>query len=237
MPAAPRFTPPVSHSAPHPAPAAPPDPAPLPESPAAAADPDDRRSRKRRQTADHLVRTAFALFAEHGYEQVTMEQIAAAADVAKGTLYNHFPVKEALVRARMHAELAEALPRLFAGLPPELDCAGRLRAFLRATAAYSEQARDYLPHYIAYRLSQPLAARGAENRSGLDRVYARLLADGQARGEISGDFPADLLADTLQFMHLSTLLRWLETPGLALADAFDTMLDLFLHGCAAGDGR
>ena len=233
MPAAPRSTPPTSHLAP----AATPDPAQPSESPTGGAGPDDRRSRKRRQTAEHLVRTAFALFAEHGYAQVTMEQIAAAADVAKGTLYNHFPVKEALVRARMHAELAEALPRLFAELPPELGCAGRLRAFLHATAAYSEQARDYLPHYIAYRLAQPLDARGAENRSGLDRVYARLLADGQARGEISADFPADLLADTLQFMHLGTLLRWLETPGLALADAFDAMLDLFLHGCATGGGR
>ncbi|CAJ0730919.1 hypothetical protein R77592_02498 [Ralstonia mannitolilytica] len=53
-----------------------------------------RRERKRLQTLDHLAATAFALFEQHGYDAVTMEQIAAQADVSKGTLYNHFPLKE-----------------------------------------------------------------------------------------------------------------------------------------------
>ena len=35
-----------------------------------------RRERKRTQTLDHLAATAFALFEQHGYEAVTMEQIA-----------------------------------------------------------------------------------------------------------------------------------------------------------------
>ena len=47
-----------------------------------------RRERKRIQTLDHLAATAFSLFEQHGYDAVTMEQIAAQADVSKGTLYN-----------------------------------------------------------------------------------------------------------------------------------------------------
>lgn len=194
---------------------------------------EGRRSRKRQQTADHLVDVAFALFAEHGYAAVSMEQIAAVADVAKGTLYNHFPVKEALVRHRLHADLATRLPELIAALPTEGCCAARLRALLRVSAGYLVSARDYLPHYIHYRLSQPLADLGGANRSGLDRVFAQLLAEGQARGEITGHPQADQLANYLQFMHLATLLRWLATPGLDLADAFDDMLTLFLDGCGA----
>ncbi len=200
--------------------------------------PDDepgRRARKRQQTADRLVAVAFELFAAHGYANVTMEQIAAAADVAKGTLYNHFPVKEALVRHRLHADLATHLPGLLAALPAGAGCAERLRAFLHASAAYSTRQRDYLPYYIHYRLSQPLGELNGANRSGLDQVYVSLLSDGQASGEIDRRHAPALLADMLQFMHLSTLLRWLATPGLELADAFDDMLDLFLHGCAAGE--
>ena len=41
-----------------------------------------RRERKRAQTLDHLAAVAFALFEEHGYDAVTMEQIAVASDVA-----------------------------------------------------------------------------------------------------------------------------------------------------------
>ena len=193
---------------------------------------EPRRSRKRQQTADRIVSAAFTLFATRGYAAVTMEQIAAAADVAKGTLYNHFPVKEALVRYRMHADLADRLPGVLAALPPAASCASRLRAFLHASAAYLTEAREYLPAYLQYRLGQPIGDIKGANRSGLDRVFTELIAAGQTAGEVSGRLSATVLADQLQFLHLGTLLRWLADPGLDLGDAFDQMLDLLLNGCA-----
>ncbi|MCZ4303108.1 helix-turn-helix domain containing protein [Zoogloeaceae bacterium G21618-S1] len=195
--------------------------------------PLSRRSRKRQQTADHVVTIAFDLFEAHGYEAVTMEQIAAAADVAKGTLYNHFPVKEALVRHRMHADLVARMPGVLAALPTAASCAERLRIFLLATGDYAADMRDYLPHYIRYRLSQPAGASSAEGGSGLDRIYAGLLAEGQGAGEIATRHSPQQLAEALHFLHLSTLLRWLATPDLALRDALDDMLDLFFNGCVA----
>lgn len=192
--------------------------------------PEGRRARKRQQTADHLTDIAFELFASQGYEAVTMEQIAATADVAKGTLYNHFPVKEALLSHRFHADLAAAMPGLFAELARLPGSVARLRGFLQASAAYNEGVRDYLAPYLHYRLSQPVDTLGRDNRSGLDQIYIRLLADGQAAGEIRPDLPLQQLADTLAFMHLGTVLRWLRTPDTSLAAEFDTMLDLFLNG-------
>lgn len=193
-----------------------------------------RRTRKREETAEHLVGTAFELFAARGYAAVTMEQIAAAADVAKGTLYNYFPVKEALLNHRFHADLSAALPGLFADLAALPGRIERLRAFLHASAAYNERARDYLAPYLHYRLSRPVDTLGRDNRSGLDQIYNRLLADAQAAGEIRQDLPAQQLADYLAFMHLGTLLRWLRTPDASLAAEFATMLDLFLEGARDG---
>lgn len=195
--------------------------------------PPGRRSRKRQQTADHLVSVAFDLFAAQGYEPVTMENIAAAADVAKGTLYNHFPVKEALLAHRFHADLAAAMPAILAEFAALPNCVARLRAFLHASAAYNEGIRKYLAPYLHYRLSQPLDSLGRDNRSGLDRIYAQLLADGQASGDIRADLPVQRLADSLAFMHLGTVLRWLRTPDARLAAEFDAMLDLFLAGAGS----
>lgn len=194
-----------------------------------------RRSRKRRQTAEHIVTVAFELFARHGYATVTMEQIAAEADIAKGTLYNYFPVKEALVRHRMQMDMAEQLPGLLAALPKEASCPERLRAFMHIAAGYMSGFREYLPPYIHYRLSQPLDLSADTHTAGLIQVFIPLLAEGQAAGQISGRHTAEFLAINLQFLHLSTLLRWLATPGLELADAFDEMLDLFFQGCARGE--
>jgi AcrR family transcriptional regulator len=194
-----------------------------------------RRSRKREETAGRLVDVAFELFARYGYEPVTMEQIAAAADVAKGTLYNHFPVKEALLSHRFHGQLAAAMPAVFAELAQLPSSLARLHVFLHRSAEFAERSREYMAPYLHYRLSRPVDSLGRDNRSGLDQIYARLLADGQASGEIRADLPAQRLADSLAFSHLGTLLYWLRTPGSSLAAEFDAMLDLFLAGAGGTD--
>lgn len=196
--------------------------------------PNDRRGRKRLQTADHLVRIAFELFAAHGYANVTMEQIAAAADVAKGTLYNHFPVKEALVRHRFHADLAAVMPELMATLQGLARCEQQLREFVRVNAEYFEGMRDYVGPYLRYRLSMPIVLPAGESRSGIDRVYGHLLEGGQTRGEIRRDIPLAHLTGYLSFLHMGCMVAWSQVEGRSLAQEFDIMLDLFLQGAAAG---
>lgn len=58
---------------------------------------ETRRERKRRQTRRLLFETAVRLFDEQGYQQTTVAQIAAAADVATKTFFNHFASKEAVL--------------------------------------------------------------------------------------------------------------------------------------------
>jgi len=54
------------------------------------------RERKKQQVRQVIADTAEALFAERGFEQVTIAEIAQAADVSKKTVFNYFPAKEDL---------------------------------------------------------------------------------------------------------------------------------------------
>jgi len=54
----------------------------------------DRRSRKRLATRQGISNVATRLFFERGFEQVTVDEIAAAADVGRMTVFNHFARKE-----------------------------------------------------------------------------------------------------------------------------------------------
>ena len=56
-----------------------------------------RRARKKQQTMALIAGTAGRLFLEHGFDGVTVAQIAAAADVSEQTVFNHFRTKEDLV--------------------------------------------------------------------------------------------------------------------------------------------
>ena len=56
--------------------------------------PSDRRSRKRLATRQSISVAATGLFLERGFDPVTVDEIAAAADVGRMTVFNHFPRKE-----------------------------------------------------------------------------------------------------------------------------------------------
>ena len=65
-----------------------------------------------------LVAGAARAFADAGVRGATMQEVAAAAGVAKATLYNHFRTKDEIVRALLDAEL-ERLTALATSLPRE----------------------------------------------------------------------------------------------------------------------
>ncbi len=67
------------------------------------------RERKKRQTRELIAETARRLFAEHGFERVTVAGIARAADVSEQTVFNYFPTKEDLVYWRLGAFEEELL--------------------------------------------------------------------------------------------------------------------------------
>src|SRR5213595_3225413 len=58
-----------------------------------------RRQRKKDAARSLILATAIELFSTHGIDEVTVEQIADAADVGKGTIYNYFQTKEDIVVA------------------------------------------------------------------------------------------------------------------------------------------
>lgn len=188
-----------------------------------------RRERKRLQLLDTLADTAWTLFESEGFAAVTMERIADVADVAKGTLYKHFPAKEALLRHRFHRELEKAWPQVLADIVGLPNFEGQLRAFLQRSAAWSQSHRTYLLPYVQFRLSEPRRL-DAESRSGLDRIFCHFIAQGQASGEFCAAREPTVLAVYLEFLYLAALLRWLQHEDLSLTGEFSGMLDLFLFG-------
>lgn len=63
-----------------------------------------RRQRKQLETRERLYQCAMQLLSEHDFHEVTVERITEAADVGKGTFFNYFSNKEAIVRYRFELE-------------------------------------------------------------------------------------------------------------------------------------
>ncbi|NUS03773.1 MAG: TetR family transcriptional regulator [Nonomuraea sp.] len=93
------------------------------------------RERKKARTRETILREAFALFRERGYNATTVEQIAEAAEISPATFFRYFPTKEDLVTLDRFPPLVEAL----ATQPPGAPVTVLRGAFRAAFAALSAE--------------------------------------------------------------------------------------------------
>ena len=195
-----------------------------------------RRERKLRQMTEHIAGTAATLFESLSYESVTMERIAEEADVAKRTLYNHFPTKEAVLAYWIDAELKRDLASLQSSIARCRTFRSRITCVLHASADWCEKHPEHLMAYLRHRLlsagtRSPQQARS--DSSDIALMWQQLIAAGQQTGEICKASPADQLATWFHHLYLGALLRWLNTPGLSLENEFRSITKLFIEGAAA----
>lgn len=200
-----------------------------------------RRERKRQRTKDLIAATAFRLFEAHGYEAITMEQVATEADVAKGTLYKYFPVKEALLAHQFRQEIAAGAAALQGEIARQPTFAARMSLLLHASAEWNKSRRAYLPHYLRFRLIDiDFGMRGPapeELRSGSYAILEALIGAGQEEGAVRGDLPPGQLAWMFEFMCMGAVMVWLSQPKGGLRPKFDFALEVLLHGVAAPENK
>src|SRR5204863_9323119 len=87
------------------------------------------RERKKARTRRLIADAAARLFAERGYENVAVSDVAREADVAEQTVYNYFPTKERLVTDR-EEQIQDRLLDLIRSRPPGVTPAAAIRDFV-----------------------------------------------------------------------------------------------------------
>lgn len=98
------------------------------------------RQRKKERTRAAIQTAALELFLEKGYEQTTTSEIARAADVSAGTLFNYFPNKESLLAD----EFDPIFIRHLRGRPPDEPIFAAVRRAMRAGLTEAQDAVSVL---------------------------------------------------------------------------------------------
>ena len=169
------------------------------------APPEGLRARKKRATRDAIAATARRLFAERGFDDVTVAEVAAAADVSEKTVFNHFATKEDLVFAGGETRLAE-LHAAIATRPPGTSVLDVFRAnseaMLDTVAAGAGEDRLVVPRIVrdSPTLQQRLAAGWEHEAATLVAVVA------EATGADDDDLVPAVVARTLAWT-LITIFR------------------------------
>jgi AcrR family transcriptional regulator len=168
---------------------------------------------------DRLLEAAVAAFSRDGLDG-TLDAIAKDAGVGIGTLYRHFPTREALIEAAYRSELGrlcDAVPSLPRAMPPD----AAMRAWMDRYVDYMATKRG-----MADALRAVIASGGnpyAQSRDSLTSAITALLEAGVAAGTLRPDVrPEDVL------LSLSGVSLTAGEP--AQRDQAGRMLDLLMDG-------
>ncbi|MGH3493552.1 MAG: TetR/AcrR family transcriptional regulator [Sciscionella sp.] len=189
-----------------------------------------RVQRKRGRRIQEIVTTAAALFGEHGYDAISLEDVAEALDVTKGSLYYYFASKDELGTAAIETLGNEWTARLqrHAQAQPGAPSA-RLRALLHehiriAVCDYPAALRLFL---VPRAWPDAQSARIKELRRRHDQLFRRVIEEGVD----SGEFSVTGTDTTLQCMHaaMAQAPLWCahlrgQTRERAISELTDTLM-------------
>jgi AcrR family transcriptional regulator len=183
------------------------------------------------QNLESVVSTAVALFAEHGYDATSMDDIAQALGIKKASLYHHVGSKEALLEL--------ALDRAFAALEGAVADEGtederaivRLERITRAVVATTVGgAMPYVTLLLSVRGSTDAGRSALRRRRRFDRRLAALLEAAVAEGDVRADLDAAAVA-RLFYGMVNSIVGWYR-PGRGLAPdkLADTVVAMLFDG-------
>jgi AcrR family transcriptional regulator len=192
------------------------------------------QDRRRRYIASEIAAAAMTLFGEHGFDDVTVEEIAAAAGISSRTFFRYYATKEEVIlqyQRRLNERLVEAL----AGRPPEEGPVTALReAYLATSRVAPEDCETVVERNRFLAGSRALRVRADGERAADSKAVTDVLAE-----RIGAD-PADPRLETVAVAMGATasaaFTRWVAAGGIGdPADEIGGALALIERGLAALD--
>jgi AcrR family transcriptional regulator len=192
-----------------------------------------RRQRRSAEIRERLFRAALSLFAEKGFAETTVEDITNAADVGKGTFFNHFPSKDHILLAFGEMQLG----KLEAAIELARQTNASMTDFLRGLGVRMTQEPARNPALIrvllqAYLSTTPVRAAMLDLQKRVHTLQTQMMQLGQDRGEIRKDLPAAELAHVFRQTIFGTLLIWSLYGDSTLQARIESAFDVVWTGLA-----
>lgn len=169
-----------------------------------------RRERKKAAIRKRIVAKGIKLFSRHGIADVTVDQIAEAADIGKGTVYNYFETKEDIVVAFMvdfEREVQRKLGRLIRSKRPlEATLAVFVLRQLRMKERYHSFVRVFLTQMFQH--TDEFLPYMVEMQKAIDAPLEKLFVRLQQRRAVRRDVPLADLIGVFKTIQLGLTALW-----------------------------
>jgi AcrR family transcriptional regulator len=185
------------------------------------------RERKKQKTREAIQRAAVRLFSKQGYEETTIEEIAAAVEISPSTFFNYFPTKEDVVMMEAYDPIAM---ELFLQRPKDEPLQVAFGRVLEGIGGLMQRDRDLILARTKLMFGEPaLRARVWDELGRTQAAFIPVLA------ERTGRSPNDFEVRVITRMFISALyeagLEWIRNEGRGnLVDYYRRAIDIIERG-------
>jgi AcrR family transcriptional regulator len=191
----------------------------------------DRRQRRSAEIRERLFRAALALFAKKGFAETTVEDITNAADLGKGTFFNHFPSKDHILIAFSDMQIAKLQLAVNEARQSNESMTTFLRGMSLKMIAEPGRSPDVMRALLLANLSSSSVREAMrENYLRGHGLLSELMQLGQERGELRGDLSAGELAHVFRQMLLGTVLVWSVFGDASLPERIEAAMNVLWTG-------
>ncbi|WP_197495321.1 mycofactocin system transcriptional regulator [Mycobacterium kyorinense] len=190
--------------------------------------PQARVGRRRSTTPHHITDVALGLFAARGFDEVSVDDVAQAAGIARRTLFRYYASKNAIPWGDFDAHL-QHLRELLDDVDVDVPLGEALRTALLAFNTFDDS------ETVRHRQRMRVILQTAELQAYSMTMYAgwrEVISEFVARR--SGAKPADLLPQTVAWMMLGVALsayeHWLDDESVSLPQALGGAFDVVRAG-------
>ncbi len=187
-----------------------------------------------------ILEAACQVFAERGFREATLDEIAGKAGLAKGTLYLYFSSKEEIFQSVMYSRLSELMARMRTAVSSGSTAAERIRNIIKARLEFFRSDEAFWRIYYTEfgQLCQQRHVKDERFRElflQATQLVAPVLQEGMERGELRR-MPPMAAAMALLDLLRNTMALYLMGMQKEEVDLEQFVFDLFWGGVAAPGG-
>jgi len=187
--------------------------------------------RKENTTKGRIIKAAWDLFYENGYEDTTIEEIIELSETSKGSFYHYFKGKDALLSSLSYL-FDERYEELMEEMPEDMNNFDKLM-FINVDVFKMVENRISLD-LLGRLYSSQLITRGEKHLLDHNRTYFKILRNlvskGQEKGEIRSDFSVNEIVKAYALCERAFLYDWCLCNGeYSLHEYSGKMMPMFMN--------
>lgn len=176
-----------------------------------------------------IISTAIDIFAEKGFQQTTMQEIAETAGIGKGTIYRFYPSKDELLSSLVKFAIDEVTEAIREELSHTESIVDKLKTIIAVEIAYYDEhpnlAKFLIREVLGYRVK--FEEHIKQIQASRTSIIEPIIREGMESGVLNEVNPTTVAA-SLEGMILASVIQWflLDTdfPREEIQNDLDTML-------------